>query len=169
MKTIAEGLFNSTLRYGICLFLRPCPNITYPASNALTSIQTIQNDMVRSVAGVFRRDKMNMANLRDSLGFLSVNQLLCQTIITEAQKIINYNTVPTIKNTLIDTGSSSIVTRSRTISAVRQPLVRCRKTEGFSTYAAKLLNALPEKIRKMDTSKPAFKTELQRWIKTYIN
>jgi len=110
-----------------------------------------------------------MANLRDSLGFLSVNQLLCQTIITEAQKIINYDTVPTIKNTLIDTGSSSMVTRSQTIAAVRQPLVRCRKTEGFSTYAAKLLNALPEKIRKMDTSKPAFKTELKRWIKTYIN
>ena len=44
-----------------------------------------------------------------------------------------------------------------------------RSFAGFSTYAAKLLNALPEKIQKMDTSKPAFKMELQCWIKTYIN
>jgi len=40
--------------------------------------------------------------------------------------------------------------------------------EGFTTYAAKLLNALPENIRKMENSKPAFKTELNSWIKNNI-
>ena len=169
MKTIAEGLFNSTLRYGICLYLRPCLCSTDPTSNALASLQTIQNDMIRAVAGVHRRDKVNMAKLRDTLGFFSVNQILCQAIVTEAQKIKFHDTVPAIKTVLTATGPSTITTRSRSISAVKQPRVRSRKTEGFPTFAAKLLNSLPEKIRKMNTDKSTFKPDLHEWVKRNIN
>jgi len=69
MKIIADGLFNSTLRYGICLFLRPCLYITDP----IYTDRSAQNIILRHGA----RDKPYSQIHRSLLYCYSISIKLC--------------------------------------------------------------------------------------------
>ena len=163
LSQIADGFFNSQIRYGLPIFLRPRLNESDPLSNQLNVLQVIHNEMVRVIAGVQRRDKVNMTKLRQSLTIMSVNQMLCQAMINETRKVIIHDTVPSMKSLLTESGSSNIQTRARTKSLLRTPVYRTRSMEGFAFHASKLYNKLPTDLR-ICQAHSNFKKKLNLWI-----
>jgi len=167
LNMISDGIFNSQLRYALPLYLRPRLNGFDPMSSHLNELQVIHNDMIRLVGGVHRRDKVNMSVLRKSLKQTSINQMLCQALVTETRKIIQNDTVPSLKNIFMETGKSIIETRARSNSVLRAPLVKTRAMEGFATHAPKIYNQLPTEVRESRKIE-AFKNKLNAWIIEHI-
>ena len=163
LKLISDGLFNSQIRYGIPLFLRPRLNASDPTNSHLHELQVIHNEMVRSVAGVNRRDKVNMGKLRKTHKIMSINQMICQATAIETHKIIHHDSVPSLKSIFTERGSSSITTRARTMSLLKTPLRRTRVAEGFAIHASKLFNLLPTDLRQCQATS-TFKHKLRTWI-----
>jgi len=167
LKQIADGLFNSQIRYGLPLFLRPRLHASAPTSSHLYELQVIHNELVRLIVGVNRRDKVNMAELRESHHIMSINQMLCQATAIETFKVTHHDSVPSLKNMLTETGTSSIITRSRSNALLRTPLRTTRVAEGFATHASKLFNMLPMALRE-NQSYSSFKSKLNKWITDHL-
>ena len=76
---IAEAIFNSLLRYGVAVFLKPIYdkedlNMEKTPKNTAT-LQTLQNNMLRVIFGFKLQNRVNMKNLRVEIKMMSVNQI----------------------------------------------------------------------------------------------
>ena len=76
---IAEGIFNSVIRYGIAVYLNPIYEKEDPKAKKLTGnireIQKIQNDMLRVILGYNLAQQINMEKTRTKIDMMSVNQM----------------------------------------------------------------------------------------------
>jgi len=167
-KLIADGIFNSTLQYGICLNHRPRLSNSDPCSTNTSCLQTIQNDMLRSIAGVNRRDRINMKTLRAKFSMLSVNQMICRSLASELRKVLKYNTIPAVLNDITSKNLSQITTRAASNDLLRLPKLAKKTSEHFPTHAVRVWNAMPNELRRIDISDDAFKSGLKKWISNNI-
>ena len=63
LKPIAEGIFNSHLRYGIILTVKPRLSIQEESNTSLKKLQTLQNDVQRIILGIKREDRVRNEDL----------------------------------------------------------------------------------------------------------
>ena len=163
-KIVADGIFNSTLQYGICLNHRPRLSNNDPHSKNLSSLQTIQNDMLRSIEGVLRKDKINMKELRNRYSMLSANQMLCRSLACELRKVLKYETIPDVLYELKSKSKSQMSTRAASNDLLRLPKVSKRSSEHFPSHAIRVWNAMPKDLRSLSLSDASFKSGLRKWI-----
>ena len=92
---MAEAIFNSLLRYGVAVFLKPVydeedlkerklPKNTY-------TLQTLQNSMIRVIYGLKIQNRVNMKNVREKIKMMSVNQISVYHTLLEAYNIMRYS------------------------------------------------------------------------------
>merc|ERR1712051_968782 len=136
---MAEAIFNSLLRYGVAVFLKPVydeedlkerklPKNTY-------TLQTLQNSMIRVIYGLKIQNRVNMKNVREKIKMMSVNQMAVYHTLLEAYNVMSHLSSEQIK----------------------------MKWMGFTYNGAKLFNMLPPQTREIKDPN-AFKTEMKNWI-----
>ena len=91
---IAEAIFNSLIRYGAAVFLKPIYdkedlNMEKKPKNTAT-LQTLQNNMLRVIFGFKLKNCVNMKNLREEIKMMSVNQIAVYHILLEAYNVMRH-------------------------------------------------------------------------------
>ena len=97
LKTIADAIWNSKLRYGIAVYYKPRLTNNDEKCTIQEPLQVLQNDMIRELFGYKRKDRVNMDSLRAAQKMLSVNQIACYHILLETFNILVKNSSPQIK------------------------------------------------------------------------
>ena len=86
LKTVADGIFMSVLRYGLPIY---CPlrlKEEDPKSQCIDRIRVVFNDCLRLLTNKRRRDHAKVEDMLKELGWLSLNQLCAETRLLEAWK-----------------------------------------------------------------------------------
>ena len=165
LKIIAEAIFNSKLRYGISIYLKPRLSDEDELSKDMSRLQILQNDMLRTIIGKRRKQHVHMKNLREEMRIMSVNQMAAYHVLIETYNILNCGSVDKIKEKIISTQPETNERQTR--SSTRGDLKFQKKPSGkgmrFSYTAPLLWNKLPEMIR--NTRIPEqFKFLVKLWI-----
>ena len=160
LKPIAEGIFNSHLRYGIILTVRPRLSVEDESNSTLKELQTLQNEMQRIVLGVRRSDRVTNEELWRKTGMQSVNHMACNHLLMKMQNIVKGGASETLNNNLKQIDKSDRITRSQTTETVRVPAKD--KTNGFTYYGAKLWNKIPEEYKSLKAG--SYKRVIKKWI-----
>ena len=98
---IAEATFNSKIRYGISVYLNPVfDNEDLKAkklSKNASTLQTLQNAMLRLIFGFQIKQRVNMQRLREKIKMFSVNQMCVYHTILEAYNVVKNSSSQKIK------------------------------------------------------------------------
>ena len=150
LLTIAEGIFNSKIRYGICVYLKPTFERedvkTETLSEGMRQLQTHQNHMLRMVFGHSINDHVNMKKLREKIKMFSVNQMTIYHTLLEAYNVVNKTSSEKIQELWSDPREQPYSLRSVTNNDLKVPRQPKLKAQGFSYFAPKLYNMLPTTI-----------------------
>ena len=164
---VAEAIFNSKIRYGISVYLNPIYEsedlkMQKTTKNA-TTLQTLQNTMIRTVLGFSKKKHVNMAHVRKELKMMSINQMCVYHTLIEAYNVIRNSSSEEIKMKWSKKHESKYSLRSEMKSfqiIPEKPMARCT---GFSYHGSKLYNKLPSNI-KDTTNTNTFKSLIKTWI-----
>ena len=92
---IAEAIFNSLLRYGVAVFLKPIydeEDLNVKKLPRNTSVlQTLQNSMLRVIFGLKIKNYVNMKNVREKIKMMSVNQISVYHTLLEAYNVMRHS------------------------------------------------------------------------------
>ena len=162
---IAESIFQSKIRHGIALYLNPIFETedvkARKLSGEASKIQVIQNNMLRMVFGYKMTDEVNMEELRTKISMFSVNQLNCYHVPMEAFNIIRFGSSEKILEKWKP--KEQRVYSNRRELDVKVPKVDHVRCQGFSFYAAKMWNKLPDNIKEI-TDPIMFKARIKKHI-----
>ena len=89
LKRVADGLFISYIRYAIGLY---CPiriKEEDPVPSNINGIKVIYNDVLRLLCCTKRENKKPIKDMLKEVGWLSLNQLACETRLIEVWKSLN--------------------------------------------------------------------------------
>ena len=89
LKTVADGIFMSQIRYALPLF---CPlkiEAPDPTPGSIHKIRVVFNDCLRLLTGVKPTEHRTIKSMLEEVGWLSINQMCAQTRLMEAWKSIN--------------------------------------------------------------------------------
>ena len=168
LQIIAEAIFTSKIRYGLPIYYRPRLTEEDPACKNQEALQVLQNDMLRLIAGYKRSDRVNMSKLRKKSNIMSINQLACYHILMECKNILDHNASKQVKEKMVpEERKSGCTLRSQTRGDLKIMMKPKNSCQGFSHFAARLWNMLPEDIRNKSKTLQ-FKTALKLWIFTKI-
>ena len=163
---IAEAIFNSLLRYGVAVFLKPVYDKEDLKMKKLpkdtTTLQTLQNSMLRVIFGLKLKNHINMKNVREEIKMMSVNQISVYHTLLEAYNVMRHLSSDQIhmKWTIIE---RKYALRSITKGDLKVPDKPKLKCLGFTYNGAKLFNMLPVQMRKLEEPN-TFKTMTKDWI-----
>ena len=164
---VAEAIFNSKIRYGIAVYLKPTFEEEEIKSGhqyqATKQLQALQNEMLRTICGFRKKDKKNVQKLREKWLMMSVNQMSVYHTIIEAYNVIHKGSSETIREKMVNQGQECAYNlRSRANGVMLVPAKTRMSCQGFSYYAAKLYNKLPMNFRTANAA--SFKTLVKNWI-----
>ena len=89
LKRVADGIFNSLLRYGLGIFCPIRTQETDPVPSCISGIRTIFNDVLRLLCNSRREQHDSIKSMLDKVGWLSINQLACQVRLVETWKALH--------------------------------------------------------------------------------
>ena len=102
-----------------------------------------------------------MEELRSKIGMFSVNQMNVYHVLIEAFNVINYGSAENIQEMWMPKLQRQYSNRRQLdVKVPRVDHIRCR---GFSWYAAKLWNRLPDSIKEIKNP-DSFKTQIKQHI-----
>ena len=163
---IAEGIFNSVLRYGIAVYLNPVYEKEDIKARKLPGntrhLQTIQNN-IRVILGFHIGQHINMEKIRHKINMMSVNQIAIYHTLLETFNVLSKGSSEQLKNKWKHTAGEAYALRRKEncdLKVPDKPLVSCT---GFSYHAPKLFNQLPTQLKKI-TDPDSFKEEIKAWI-----
>jgi len=165
IPTVADALVTSHIRYAMQLFVTPRLSIYEPQTSISKKFQIVQNNVTRAWIKAKRIDKKNMKIARSDLRILSINQIAICSVLAETKKILDSNTIPWIKDILMERGTTSITTRSNTSNKLRSSQSNSQKNiNGFINQAARLWNSIPEHLRVPTCTYSTFKRNVKKWL-----
>jgi hypothetical protein len=171
MIMIAEAIFNSKVRFGIAVYLKPIfeeEDLKMKRlSKNTTVLQTLQNRMIRVILGLKIQNHINMQHVRENIRMMSINQMAVYHTIIECYNIVRNSASEQIKLKWTDISEKKPTLRSTTNSDLKVPGKPKSKCTGFTYSGAKLYNMLPKNIRETQNSS-TFKTLTKKWIWTKI-
>ena len=89
---IAEAIFNSKIRYGIAVYLKPVfeeEDLKMKRLSKNTMIlQNLQNNVIRVVLGLKYENHINMKHVREKFRMMSVNQMAVYHPLVESYNIV---------------------------------------------------------------------------------
>ena len=161
---IAESIFNSKIRYGIAVYLKPIFEKEELKVNKLSeearSLQTLQNRMIRTILGINVKRHVNMQHLRNKMKMFSINQMCIYHTLLEAHNVVKNNSSEKIQRKWAKTNQKYDFRSSNDLKVPKKPKVNCT---GFAYSGSKLFNSLPSNIKDtMDSVR--FKTLIKKWI-----
>ena len=163
---IAEAIFNSLIRYGVAVFLKPVYDEEDLKMEKLpkdtAALQKLQNSMLRVIFGLKLRNHINMKNVREKIKMMSVNQISVYHTLLEAYNVMSHLSYEQIhmKWTIIEKKYALRSITNRDLKVPEKPKLKCL---GFTYNGAKLFNMLPIQIRETKDSN-TFKTLTKEWI-----
>ena len=164
---IAEGIFNSKVRYGSSVYLQPVfekEDLKAGSLPAETSqLQKIQNNMLRVIFGYKLGDKTNMTRLRNNINMFSVNQMACYHVLMEAFNVINHSSSEVIHNKWLPDDNRQHLRRRERRNEVKVHVPNHVKCQGFTWYGAKMWNQLPVEIQELKNP-DSYKDEIKKYI-----
>ena len=89
LKLVADGLFISYIRYAIGLY---CPiriKETDPIPSNIHGVKVVYNDVLRLLCNSKRENHKSIKDMLKEVGWLSLNQLACETRLIEVWKSLN--------------------------------------------------------------------------------
>ena len=144
---IAEAIFNSLLRYGVAVFLKPVydeEDLKMKKSPQNTSVlQTLQKSMIKVIYGIKKKNHVNMKNVRENIKMMSVNQISVYHTLLEAYNIMRYSSSDQIHMKWTNISEKKYSLRSITNNDLKVPEKPMLKCLGFTYNGAKLFNMLP--------------------------
>ena len=162
---IADAIFNSKIRYGIALYLKPTSETEEVKARHLSTearkLQIIQNNMIRMIFSYKPLDKVNMEELREKIGMFSVNQMNCYHVLIEAFNVIHFGSAEKIQKKW-KPNNERIYSNRRKMD-VKIPKVKHVRCQGFSFVGAKMWNNLPEDIKSIENP-DTFKVRIKQHI-----
>ena len=165
---IAEGIFNSKVRYGAAVYLCPVFDEEELKAGKLPentrTLQTIQNDTLRTILGLKQSQCINMQRIREQIKMMSINQIAIYHTILEAYNIMRRkSSSEQLKKKWTQENINDYLLRSKTKNDVKVPEKPLKKCQGFSYFGSKLFNKLPSDIRKNENPN-TFKSQTKTWI-----
>ena len=124
--------------------------------------------MLRMIFGFRVSDQVNMEKLRNKIGMFSVNQLNCYHVLIEAFNVKHFGSSEKIQGKWMQNNPGNY--SNRRVHDVKVPSFGHVKCQGFSWYAAKMWNKLPENIKDItnyDTFKVKIKDQIWSTIPSY--
>ena len=101
INMIAEAIFNSLLRYGVAVFLKPVYDEEDLKARKLpkntNTLQTLQNSMIRVIYGLKIQNRVNMKNVREKIKMMSVNQIAVYHTLLKAYNVMSHLSSEQIK------------------------------------------------------------------------
>ena len=164
---VSESIFNAKLRNGIAVYLKPTfekedikSGHQYPATKQL---QTLQNEMLRTICGFRRDDRKNLQKLREEWRMMSVNQMSVYHTLIETYNVINKGSSEKIRGKIVNQDQICAYNlRSKANGDLRVPARTRLDCQSFSYHAAKLYKTLPHNIKAAKAAN--FKTLVKIWI-----
>ena len=86
LKTIADGIFMSILRYGLPIYCPLRMKEEDPHHSSIDKIKVVFNDCLRLLTNNKRNDRVIIKDMLRELGWISINQLCAETRLLEAWK-----------------------------------------------------------------------------------
>ena len=162
LKNVAEGIFMSSLRYGLSIFCPVKIKPTDPTPTCINGIKIVFNDMLRLLCGSRRMNKLSVKKMLDSLGWLSINQLSAEIRLTEVWKSINTeyclsDMFQLAKSNTRAVKKSRVITPKVILSRLRQ--------NSFLYPSCKLWNCAPVQVTQAKSLAEA-KREIRAFVKT---
>ena len=151
---IAEAIFNSLLRYGVAVFLKPVYDKEDLKMKKLpkdtTTLQTLQNSMLRVIFGLRLKNHINMKNVREEIKMMSVNQISVYHTLLEAYNVMRHLSSEQIhmKWKIIEKKYALRSITKKDLNVPEKPKLKCL---GFTYNGAKLFNMLPCRMREPRT------------------
>ncbi len=164
LEIVAEAIFNSKIRYGLAAFATCRIQEENPINGQINALQKVQNTMIRTIQGKKISDKVSIKQLLENSIFTSVNQTVVKSVLNEVYNILNYDTVPFIKDLLMREELNYYNTRSHLKPHLIVTNVKKCKFEGFLQRGAKVWNCL---VQKCDTTATKnFKSLTKEFVKS---
>ena len=164
MIMIAEAIFNSKIRYGISVYLKPIFDKEDLKVNKLSEnaskLQVLQNRMLRTILDININDHVNMQKTRNKIKMFSVNQMCIYHTLLEAFNVFRYKSSELIQTKWEKTEKNY---KFRSMNDLKVPKKTSEKCTGFSYTGSKLFNSLPRNIKETVKS-DTFKTLIKEWI-----
>ena len=163
---IAEAIFNSKIRYGLAVYLKPTFDKEEVKTEKLSAhtkeLQVVQNSMIRVIRGLKQADHINMKKVRKQINMLSVNQMSVYHTVMEAFNITNRTASEQLQNKLIkhEGRHSERSVANNELYVPKEPRINCT---GFSYLGPKLYNMLTTDIKSAKSIED-FKNKLMGWI-----
>ena len=162
LKTIADSLFNSKIRYGLQLLGKVRLSEEDETQSWLKNVQLMQNKLTRFLNGSFVKDKISTKSILNNLNMLSVNQMNAQIKLSEAWKVTNVPDYPT-KWELKTTADDERLTRATGANHIPETAKSNLTQASFNNDAKRLWNKAPLSIKNSTTIQMAKKN-----IKTFV-
>ena len=89
LKSVADGIFMSQVRYGLPLYCPVKVKEGDPSPGCIDQIEVAFNDCLRLLTGNQRSDKSSIRCMLEELNWLSLNQLSAETRLVQAWKTAN--------------------------------------------------------------------------------
>ena len=89
LKKVADGIFNSLLRYGLGIFCPIRTKETDPVPSCINGIRVIFNDVLRLLCNSKRNQHTSIHTMLEKLGWMSINQVACEVRLVETWKALN--------------------------------------------------------------------------------
>ena len=151
-----KAIFNSLLRYGVAVFLKPVYNEEDLNMKRLPKntiiLQTLQNSMLRVIFGLKKQNHVNMKNVREEIKMMSVNQISVYHTLLEACNIMRHSSFEQIHMKWTKISEKKYSLRSITNKNLKAPEKPKLKCLGFTYNGAKLFNMLLIQIRETKNS-----------------
>ena len=163
----AESIFNSVIRYGICVYLTPTYEKEDVKIKKLPSntkkLQVLQNNMIRVIMGLKLEHQTNMEELRNKIRMMSVNQICVYHTLLEAFNVSRKASSEQVKAKWEHKNGETHFLRRKDNLDLRVPDRAKVKCTGYTYHGAKLFNMLPAIIRNCANS-DTYKSLIKSWI-----
>ena len=151
IKIVAEAPWNSKLRYGASVYLKPVfeeeeLKVEHLPGETRT-LQTLQNDMIRAIYGIRREQHVNMRRFREEIKMMSVNQLAVYHTIIETYNIIVKGSSEQLKKKMIPQEEQRYSLRSREKGDLKVPIKPKTNCAGITYFGSKIWNQLPNQMK----------------------
>ena len=163
LKSIADSIFCSILRYALGLFcpIRIKPND--PKNSSTAGIQVIYNDLLRLLCNSKRANRKPITEMLDQVGWLSINQMSCEIRLIEVWKSLNVESY--CLSGLFEKVSSKHKTRSEENIRLKAGFKSRLRESSFHYPSVQVWNSAPTSVTKAQSESLARKA-IRDYVKT---
>ena len=153
LKRVADGIFNSVIRYGLGIF---CPIRTHkldPNPSSVSGIKVLFNDVLRLLCNTRRQQHTSIQSMLEKVGWLSINQLACEVRLLEVWKALNQDEY-CLKD-IFERVNNQVNTRSNNQVKLKASFKTRLRENSFQFPSVQLWNAAPSEVTEAKTESQA--------------